>query len=169
MKNTDTAVHNISRKKGYLVKTTKKVVEKNEVKRKSRYDIQGHAVRVGRSSAGLGLYADEILPKGVCFIEYIGRVITGDEEYTSKSKYLFGVHARKTIDGSARSNIARYINHSCKPNAEPETHKGRVYIFTTKEIQKGEEICYDYGKDYWDTHIKPIGCRCTFCIKKANK
>jgi uncharacterized protein len=132
-------------------------------KRKSKYDISGHKVRVGRSSAGLGLYADEDIPKGVCFIEYVGRLIKGEEEYTSNSKYLFEVHARKTIDGRDRSNTARYINHSCRPNAEPIIHKGRVFIFTTKKIKAGEEICYDYGKEYWDDHIKPHGCRCLKC------
>lgn len=141
-------------------------VKNSKQKRKSKYDISGHKLRVGRSSAGLGLYAAEDIPKGVCFIEYVGRVIKGEEEYTSKSKYLFEVHSRKTIDGRDRSNTARYINHSCKPNAEPETHKGRVFIFTTKKIKAGEEICYDYGKEYWDDHIKPHGCRCTGCALK---
>lgn len=136
------------------------------MKRKSKFDISGHKVRVGRSSAGLGLYAAEDIPKGVCFIEYVGRVIKGEEEYTSKSKYLFEVHSRKTIDGRERSNTARYINHSCRPNAEPETHKGRVFIFTKKNINTGEEICYDYGKEYWNKHIKPLGCRCVKCTSK---
>lgn len=140
--------------------------ETKPMKRKSKYDISDHKVRVGRSSAGLGLYAVEDMPKGVCFIEYVGRVIKGEEEYTSTSKYLFEVHARKTIDGRERSNTARYINHSCKPNAEPETHKGRVFIFSTKNIKAGEEICYDYGKEYWNDHIKPLGCRCVKCASK---
>lgn len=140
--------------------------ETKPMKRKSKYDISGHKVRVGRSSAGLGLYAVEDMPKGVCFIEYVGRVIKGEEEYTSTSKYLFEVHARKTIDGRERSNTARYINHSCKPNAEPETHKGRVFIFSRKNIKAGEEICYDYGKEYWNDHIKPLGCRCVKCASK---
>ncbi len=137
------------------------------MKRKSKYDISGHKVRVGKSSAGLGLYASESIPKGVCFIEYVGRVIKGEEEYTSKSKYLFEVHSRKTIDGRARSNTARYINHSCRPNAEPETRKGRVFIFSKRNIQPGEEICYDYGKEYWNKHIKPLGCRCVKCNEKS--
>lgn len=147
----------------HMEKLTKHTEAPKNKKRKTKYDISGHRVRVGRSKAGLGLYADEDIPKGVCFIEYVGREIKGEEEYTSNSKYLFEVHARKTIDGRARSNTARYINHSCRPNAEPDTHKGRVFIFTIKNIKKGEEICYDYGKEYWNDHIKPIGCRCTKC------
>ena len=123
-------------------------------------------VVVKRSSAGLGLFAGEDIKKGTCIIEYIGRQIKGQEEYTSNSKYLFEVNARMTIDGRDRSNTARYINHSCRPNCETETYKRRVYIFAYKNIKAGGELTYDYGKEYWGEHIKPIGCRCVKCQEK---
>lgn len=123
-------------------------------------------VVVKRSSAGLGLFAGEDIKKGTCIIEYVGRQIKGQEEYTSNSKYLFEVNARMTIDGRDRSNTARYINHSCRPNCETETYKRRVYIFAYKNIKEGEELTYDYGKEYWTEHIKPIGCRCEKCQEK---
>lgn len=133
-------------------------------KKKSKFEPGDFILKVKRSSAGLGLYAGQDIPKGACIIEYKGRVIKGEEEYTSTSKYLFEVHSRMTIDGRDRSNTARYINHSCKANAEPETRKGRVFIMTKRKIQTGEEITYDYGKEYWNEHIKPIGCRCVKCV-----
>jgi len=117
-------------------------------------------VRVGRSSAGLGLFATRAYKKGERIIEYVGRVIPLAEEYTSRSKYLFEVSSRKTIDGAARSNIARYINHSCIPNCEPEIERGRVFIDAIKPIKVGEEFVYDYGEEYYNEHIKPRGCRC---------
>lgn len=118
---------------------------------------------IKRSRAGLGLFADEEIPRGICLIEYVGRVISKREEYTSRSKYLFEINSRRTIDGQARSNIARYINHSCRPNAEIEIKKRRVWIMSKRKIKTGEEICYDYGEDYWNEHIKPKGCRCLKC------
>ncbi|MDD3531539.1 MAG: SET domain-containing protein-lysine N-methyltransferase [Candidatus Pacebacteria bacterium] len=122
-------------------------------------------VRVGRSSAGLGLFATRAFKKGERIIEYFGRTISKEEEYTSRSKYLFEVNSRKTIDGTTRENIARYINHSCKPNCEPEIERGRVFIDAIKSIKKGEEFTYDYGEEYVDEHIKPYGCRCVKCKK----
>lgn len=119
--------------------------------------------RVGRSSAGLGLFATRAYKKGERIIEYFGRVISKEEEYTSRSKYLFEIHSRKTIDGTTRENIARYINHSCKPNCEPNIERGRIYIDTIKAIKPGEEFTYDYGEEYVDEHIKPYGCRCIKC------
>ena len=118
---------------------------------------------VKRSSAGLGLFAARPFKKGERIIEYIGRTISNAEAYTRRSKYLFEANTRKTIDGSTRENIARYINHSCRPNCEPEIERGRIFIDTLKDIKIGEELSYDYGKEYVDEHIRPHGCRCAKC------
>lgn len=117
-------------------------------------------LRVGRSSAGLGLFAEEAIPKGACIIEYVGKRISAEEEETSKSKYLFEIKEGHTIDGKPKWNKAGYINHSCKPNAEAEIHQSRVFILATRAIKPGEELVYDYGKEYFNEHIKPFGCRC---------
>ena len=117
-------------------------------------------VRVGRSSAGLGLFATRAYKKGERIIEYFGRTIPKAEEYTSRSKYLFEVNSRKTIDGTDRRNIARYINHSCTPNCEPEIEKGCIFIDAIKNIKPGDEFTYDYGEEYFNEHIRPYGCRC---------
>jgi uncharacterized protein len=124
----------------------------------------GEGLRVGRSRAGLGLFATRDYKKGERIIEYVGRQISTREAYTSRSRYLFEVNRRKTIDGMARSNLARYINHSCRPNCEPEIERGRIFIDAIKNIRAGEELTYDYGKEYFDDYIKPQGCRCTRCF-----
>lgn len=116
---------------------------------------------VKRSSAGLGLFAGELIPKDSCIIEYVGTEISEAEAYTSKSKYLFEVTKKKTLDGKPRINKAGYINHSCKPNAEAVIHKQRVFIFAAKKILPGEEVTYDYGKEYTAEHCTP--CRCPKC------
>ena len=117
-------------------------------------------VVVKRSSAGLGLFATRSFKKGERIIEYVGRTISNAEAYTSRSKYLFEVNKRRTIDGTVRTNIARYINHSCRPNCEPEIERGHIYIDAIKNIKEGEEFSYDYGEEYFNEHIRPFGCRC---------
>lgn len=116
-------------------------------------------LKVKRSSAGLGLFATRPFKKGERIIEYFGREISKEEEYTSRSLYLFEVNSRKTIDGTQRDNFARYINHSCKPNCEPNIVKGRVWIDAIKNIKPGEELTYDYGEEYFDEYLKDV-CRC---------
>jgi SET domain-containing protein len=138
------------------------------IKRKTKFEPAGYKTVVKRSSAGLGLYAVEEIPKGICIIEYVGRVISPEEEYTINSKYLFEVTSKMTLDGKPRINKAGYINHSCRPNAEPEVRKRRVFIMSRRKIKGGEEICYDYGKEYWNEYIKPHGCKCEKCQVKRS-
>jgi uncharacterized protein len=122
---------------------------------------------VKRSSAGLGLFATEVIPKGKRIIEYTGPRVPNEEVERSNGKYFFGVTKKWSIDGSGRDNIARYINHSCRPNAEALISKGRVWIWSRKKIMPGEEISYDYGKEYFESIIKDLGCRCQKCSLAA--
>jgi uncharacterized protein len=117
---------------------------------------------VRRSRTGLGLYAESDIPKGACIIEYTGPQLTKEQEANSRSKYLFEVNARKTIDGAPRWNTARYINHSCRPNCEPNIYKGRVFIHAKRKIKPGEELAYNYGKNYFNEYLKDI-CACPKC------
>lgn len=134
-------------------------------KRKSKYTPGGFALRVRRSKTGKGLFTEEDIPKGVCIVEYTGRPISEEVAIRDEGKYLFEVGKNKTIDGNIPSNIARYINHSCAPNCEALGPAGRIFIFSRKRIPAGSELFYDYGKEYFDRHIKPKGCRCTKCTK----
>ena len=122
-----------------------------------------YALRARRSSAGFGLFTETNIPKGACVIEYVGRVLDPGEEYTIRSKYLFEVSSKITLDGKPRINKAGYINHACKPNCEPILHNKRVFIFAKKPIRAGEELTYDYGKTYVNEYIKSHGCRCAHC------
>lgn len=120
--------------------------------------------------AGFGLKTKVPFKKGDFVIEYIGiKRENKDIEYHT-GKYLFEVDDKYTIDGSPRWNLARYINHSCKPNCEVEIDKnGKILIEAIKNIKEGEEITYDYGKEYFNEFIKPIGCKCEKCINKKKK
>lgn len=119
-----------------------------------------YSLKVKRSRAGLGLFALETIPKDEFIIEYHGPVLNNDEADEKLGKYLFAIDDKWTIDGSIRENTARYINHSCRPNCEPEIDGKRIFIYSTKRIKEGEEIAYNYGKEYFDSFIKPHGCKC---------
>ncbi len=121
-------------------------------------------LKVRRSSAGLGLFAEDRIKKGSFIIEYVGDRLPTKVANQKGGKYLFEVNSRITIDGSPRWNTARYINYSCTPNAEPVNDKGHIVINAIKNIEPGEEITYDYGKEYYDEFIKPHGCKCTSCM-----
>lgn len=131
--------------------------------KKGTYEPGDFTLTIKRSPAGLGLYTLEVIPKGACIIEYVGRTLDPGEEYTITSQYLFEVTKTKTIDGGSRTNKARYINHSHRPNCEIEIYKNRVFVLAKRNIKPGEELGYNYGASFYNEYIKPKGCRCVKC------
>jgi hypothetical protein len=134
---------------------------------------QNKPYRVGRSRTGLGLFATKPIKKGTKIVRYFGPLLDSKKKKDDaiENKYLFELNGRWTIDGSVRENIARYINHACKPNAESDVkpRKRKVFIRAIKNIEPGEEINYDYGTDYFKAYLKPIGCKCDACERKRKK
>jgi uncharacterized protein len=118
---------------------------------------------VKRASAGRGLFTLESIAKGACIAEYTGRTLKEAEWNTSRSRYLFKITEKKTIDGWNKKNLARYINHSCRPNCEIEIRNGRVFVMAKRAIKPGEELGYHYGEEYFEDEIKPISCKCLRC------
>jgi uncharacterized protein len=126
--------------------------------------------RIGRSATGLGLFATKPIKRRTYIATYRGRRITTEEADRLEARgarYMFELTKRWTIDGSSRRNVARYINHSCRPNAEPVGRKGGIVIVALRRIEPGEEITYDYGREYLDYFLQNGGCRCTSCRAKA--
>lgn len=127
---------------------------------------------------GQGVFAKKNIPKGTRIIEYVGERITKAEaerraliplnqhktDQTLGAVYLFELNKRYDIDGNVPYNTARHINHSCDPNAETEIIRGKIWIIALRDIQKGEEITYNYsyGYDGYDEHR--CQCRTSRCV-----
>lgn len=128
--------------------------------------IEPNTIVVKRGAHGLGLFTTEPIPKETYIIEYTGERITSEEANRRGGQYLFELNDSWTIDGKGRENKARYINHSCRPNCEAElsADETRVFIKAKRNIKAGEELAYNYGKDFWQTYIQPKGCRCAKCL-----
>ncbi|MCF7815902.1 MAG: SET domain-containing protein [Candidatus Pacebacteria bacterium] len=126
------------------------------------------SLQVKRATAGLGLFATTEFKKGDFIIEYTGERISDEEANRRGGRYLFILNKKNVIDGKGRENKARYINHSCKPNAEAEFDEDdmKIRILARRLIKSGEEITYDYGKEFWNEYIKP-NCRCLKCKTTA--
>ena len=125
--------------------------------------------RIGRSRTGLGLFAAKPFKKGEYIVTYRGRRLRNaeaDKLEASGSRYMFEINSRWTIDGSSRWNVARYVNHSCRPNAEAVGRGRGIAYVARKRIKPDEEITVDYGKNYFDAYIKKSGCRCPKCHEK---
>ncbi len=119
---------------------------------------------------GQGLFAKKDIPEGERIIEYTGEKITkaeGNRRYDEQAKanqiYLFELNNRYDIDGSTKGNIAKYANHSCDPNAETIVEKGEIWLVALKDIEKGEEITFDYNFPLFDYEKRPCKCGSDNC------
>ncbi|OGS35593.1 MAG: hypothetical protein A2293_01735 [Elusimicrobia bacterium RIFOXYB2_FULL_49_7] len=118
-------------------------------------------IRIKKTEAGLGLVSFSFIKKGKTIIEYVGHRVSTKNDL--RNRYIFNVNKRIDIDGSPRWNKARYINHSCRPNCEALERRGRIFIVSKRSIQSGEELLFNYGKEYFDEYIKTSGCCCEKC------
>jgi SET domain-containing protein len=131
-------------------------------------DVQvRYAVR--RANTGLGLFATSRIAAGRRIIRYVGPILTSEEVEQRTGRYFFSIDDDYAIDGSARTNLARYVNHSCEPNAEALIEGKRIWIWSKRAIEPGEQITIDYGKQYFNDYIKPVGCKCEPCAAKKSK
>jgi SET domain-containing protein len=129
--------------------------------------------RVGRSRTGLGLFATTPVAKGMAIVEYKGRRLSTREaherERRTGCKYMFELNGRWSIDGSSRRNPARYVNHACRPNAEFVLTKGKLMLRASHALASGDEITCDYGSEYFDLFIAPVGCQCATCVETRHR
>lgn len=128
----------------------------------------GHLV-IKRTAAGLGLFTRRAIPRNRRVVEYTGPILTSGEVGERAGKYFFQLDAGRSIDGSSRENTARYINHSCRPNARGYTTGSRIWIWSLRGIKAGEQITIDYGESYFNDHIRPVGCKCETCANKPSQ
>jgi uncharacterized protein len=125
---------------------------------------------VGRAYTGLGLFATRVIKRGGYIATYRGPILTAEEAEKRErqgAKYMFELTKKLTIDGSPRSNVARYMNHSCWPNATPVIKKGKIRFVALRDILPGEEITYNYGKEYYEYFLAIGGCLCAGCRIRA--
>lgn len=127
-------------------------------------DLLESAIRVKKSglpNAGKGLFATLFIPKGALIVEYKGEITTWKdvEHNDGDNGYIYFVKRNHVIDASQHTDaLARYANDArgiqrvkgISNNAAYVEVGLKVFIQAKKDIQPGEEILVDYGKEYWD-------------------
>jgi Proteins containing SET domain len=137
------------------------------------------------STQGLGAFALRAIPAGTRLIEYIGQRITPEEadaKYDDENgerhhTFLFAIDDDVVIDAAVDGNDARFINHSCDPNCDAVVEDKRIWIETIRDVERGEELAYDYAyileerhtpavKKRYPCHCGSANCRGTILGKK---
>jgi SET domain-containing protein len=112
---------------------------------------------------GFGVFAAQAINKNTRIIDYAGELIRNDQSEAREERYLkdgciwvFRVNTRWSRDAAVDGNIARFINHSCRPNCWFEIVGRTIWIRASRRIRAGEELTYDYAT----IGERTIPCRC---------
>jgi len=111
-------------------------------------------------NAGKGLFTKIDIAKGKRFAEYKGRIQPWREvkDQDGINGYLMYINRNVVINGlAALKTLARYANDArglvrmegIRNNSEYVSEGKRCFIEATRNIQKGEEIFVNYGREYW--------------------
>ena len=133
---------------------------------------------------GFGVFTTSNLPCGMYICEYVGEIIrtSAAEERLRNSDTCYIIKYREhtsngtilttCIDASHYGNIARFINHSCKPNitilpVRSSSIVPRLCCFTNEHVLKDNELCFSYfGTSETDVPLgmKPCLCKSQNCV-----
>lgn len=116
---------------------------------------------------GMGGYALRRIRKGLPIIEYVGEKISkaeAAERIGQGNPFIFELDDEVDVDGNVDWNPARFLNHSCEPNAEAEIHGDQIWILAKRTIQPGEEITFNYSYDMENYEEHPCCCGASKCV-----
>ena len=107
------------------------------------------------------------IKKGTPIIEYVGEKISKAESLVrceANNPYIFNLDDELDLDGDVGWNPAKFINHSCQPNAEAEFFGDQIWIMAIRDIKAGEEVTFNYSYDLADYKEHPCRCGTTSCV-----
>jgi len=113
---------------------------------------------------GMGVFAAEPISKNRRIIDYAGELVRNRDVGAREARYLkqgciwvFRVDRTWSRDAAVGGNIARFINHSCRPNCWFQVVDKTIWIRASRSIEPGEELTYDYATV--GDHTIPCRCR----------
>lgn len=105
----------------------------------------------------------EAINKNKRIIHYAGEKIPNKVSEKREARYLskgciwcFKINTRWARDAHVGGNVARFINHGCKPNCYSEVVGDVIWIRAGRNIEPGEELTYNY----YTNGDAEIPCRC---------
>ena len=104
--------------------------------------------------SGWGVFATQPINKNTRIVTYDGEKIRHQESLRREAEYIkkghiwcFKLNTHWVRDAAVGGNVARYINHSCRPNCYSRVIGDTIWIIAARNIRKGEELTYDYATD----------------------
>lgn len=110
---------------------------------------------------GDGLFAASAIEAGTFLFDYEGESLDEDAFFAryprGDGRYIACINDGLYVDGARAelSNMARWMNHAPPADANVVWKKQRLgpkpamHFYATRRIAAGDELCFDYGDEYW--------------------
>jgi SET domain-containing protein len=118
-------------------------------------------VVVARARNGLGLFATRSLKRGTTILRIEGRIVHYEVLWERQGRFAADCY-RYGPDTylDPGDGVARYVNHSCEPNAGITKVRNRLFLFAADRIDRGSEVTIDYSTTIGDDDIWRMRCNC---------
>ena len=123
------------------------------------------SIRFINKRIGYGVFAEQFFKTGCYVGEYTGVVRENVRVYfVPLNNYCYEYPiadriGRHFVIDATKGNFTRFINHSNKPNLKPAyafiDGFYHLILLSLRDIQKGEQISYEYGARYWYIRSPP--------------
>uniref|UniRef100_A0A1I8NR74 Histone-lysine N-methyltransferase n=1 Tax=Stomoxys calcitrans TaxID=35570 RepID=A0A1I8NR74_STOCA len=126
-------------------------------------------IECDESFKGWGVRTMVHIPKGTFVALYTGEILTDLEaDRRMDDTYFFDLGNSHCIDANYYGNVSRFFNHSCEANIVPvrvfyehqDYRFPKIAFFTSRDVEAGEELCFDYGEKFWLVKNRFFSCKC---------
>ena len=131
------------------------------VPRERRSRASSKHVSVAPARNGLGLFATRAFKPEHTILKIAGRVVHHRVLWKRRGSFAancFRYGPETYLDPG--DHPARYLNHSCEPNAAIQKINNQIVLVAATPIDAGEELVFDYSTTIGDDDIWTMRCNC---------
>ncbi|HEX6252439.1 MAG TPA: SET domain-containing protein-lysine N-methyltransferase [Gemmatimonadaceae bacterium] len=111
---------------------------------------------------GRGLIAVKSVQSGATILRVHGRIVHYELLWRRQGSKFAANCFRYGPDTylDPGDGVARFVNHSCEPNAGIRKVNNQLFLFAARKIGRGAEITIDYSTTIGDDDIWRMRCNC---------
>ena len=118
-------------------------------------------LEVKQSLNGQGIFALKKFLKDEVVFEVKGELITCDEDDEMDERIRDNsLRFDEDCYLSPEGEMGDYLNHSCEPNTGVIKRSNKLFIIAIRDIEIGEEICFDYSTNLGADDVWRMQCLC---------
>ena len=121
-------------------------------------------LRTAQTKHGKSVFVDRPFDRGEFILKFRGRAYSKSEYLTALQPancHFLQIGCDCFLGPS--EHVSDFVNHSCCPNTAVHVVDDRAFLFTLRNLRRGEEITFDYSTTMAEEHWE-MNCSCGSCV-----